>query len=156
MVCSWGMSEKIGPMTIGKKQSQVFLGRDISQQDNISEETAKIIDQEIRNIVSKAHDKATDILKSKRALLDKLSLELLEEETLNAEELYKIILESIDEDEKVFVQKKFEKVKEMKIDISEELFPEPEPEPEIVEDEPHAEDSEEIVSSLEETDKEDK
>lgn len=124
MVCNWGMSEKIGPMTVAKKQSQVFLGRDISQQDNISEETAKLIDQETRNIIIKAHDKAKEILTKKRNLLDTLSLELLEKETLNAEELYKIILNNVIDKEKDFVQKKFEKVKEMKIDISQkEILP---------------------------------
>jgi cell division protease FtsH len=122
MVCNWGMSEKIGPMTVAKKQSQVFLGRDISQQDNISEETAKLIDQETRNIIIKAHDKAKEILTKKRNLLDTLSLELLEKETLNAEELYKIILNNVIDKEKDFVQKKFEKVKEMKIDISQKEF----------------------------------
>jgi cell division protease FtsH len=127
MVCNWGMSEKVGPMTIAKKQSQVFLGRDISQQENISEETAKLVDQEIREIVTKAHETAHQILNGKRKLMDILSNELLEKETLNAEELYKIILDNIKTDEKIFVQKKFERVKEMKIDISQDIRPEPEP-----------------------------
>jgi len=122
MVCNWGMSEKIGPMTVAKKQSQIFLGRDISQQENISEETAKLIDQETRAIIIKAHDKAKEILTKKKKLLDILSLELLEKETLNAEELYKIILNNVIDKEKDFVQKKFEKVKEMKIDISQKEF----------------------------------
>jgi len=123
MVCNWGMSDKIGPMTIAKKQSQVFLGRDISQQENISEDTAKIIDEEIRNIVVEAHKKAQDILNSKRELLDRLSLELLEKETLNADEIYTIILSNTNENETKFIQMKFEKVKEMKIDISKDIIP---------------------------------
>jgi len=66
MVCNWGMSEAIGPMTVAKKEAQVFLGRDFSQQETISEETAKLIDQEIRKIVEKTHSTALEILRTKR------------------------------------------------------------------------------------------
>jgi len=133
MVCNWGMSEKIGPITVAKKQNQIFLGRDISQSDHISEETAKLVDEEIRKIVSGSHNKAREILNKKLDLLDKLSLELLEKETLNADEIYTLVLDNISEDEKKFVQKKFEKVKEMKIDITKDIEPEPEPDPEVKE-----------------------
>lgn len=115
MVCNWGMSDKIGPMVLAKKESQVFLGRDFAQQENISEETARLIDQEIRTIVEQAHKRALDIIKKYRNLLDELSMALLEKETLNADEIYSIALEYASEKDKEFINKKYAKVNEMKI-----------------------------------------
>ena len=118
MVCNWGMSDKIGPMTIGKEDSQIFLGKEFTRQEQISEETAKLIDSEIRNIITIAHQKSLEILNDKRILLDKLSEVLLEKETLNSDEIYSIILENIDEKDKKLVEEKYEKAKEMKIDTT--------------------------------------
>ncbi len=116
MVCNWGMSDKVGPMAIAKKESQVFLGKDFGQQENISEDTAKIIDSEVRLIVDKAYNRALDILKRYRPLLDKLSEALLEKETLNADEIYEIALENAETaKEKEFITRKYAKVNEMKI-----------------------------------------
>jgi cell division protease FtsH len=64
MVCEWGMSEKLGPLTFGKKNEEIFLGREIATHRDFSEETAKIIDQEVREIVENAEKQACDILKN--------------------------------------------------------------------------------------------
>ncbi|MCD4796733.1 MAG: ATP-dependent zinc metalloprotease FtsH [Candidatus Cloacimonetes bacterium] len=118
MVCNWGMSEKIGPMTVAKKETQIFLGRDISQSDNVSEETARLIDSEIRKIIEKAHSKSLQVLKENEELLYKLAESLLEKETLNADEIYSIILNNVTGKEKEFIKKRYERVLEMKIDIT--------------------------------------
>ncbi|MBT7469174.1 MAG: ATP-dependent metallopeptidase FtsH/Yme1/Tma family protein [Candidatus Cloacimonetes bacterium] len=117
MVCNWGMSEKIGPIKLAQKQSQMFLGRDISQHDNISEETAKIIDSEVKNIISKAHETAENILTSKRELLEKLADVLLEKETIEAKEIFTISIPFIAENEKPIVDKKMQKIKDLDNDI---------------------------------------
>lgn len=116
MVCHWGMSKKIGPLVVAQKQGEVFLGRDISSHDNVSEDTAKLIDSEIHDIVESAREHALEIIASKKDLLDKMSEELLEKETLNAREIYEIALEFVEGEEKEDLLKKFEKVKEIHID----------------------------------------
>ncbi len=113
MVCNWGMSDKIGPITVSKKESQVFLGRDISQHENVSEETARIVDDEVRKIIRTAHKKALTILQEKRELLEKLSAELLEKETLSAEEIMEITIQFASKDEETIIKNKLEKVKEI-------------------------------------------
>lgn len=118
MVCNLGMSDKIGPVTVAKKETQIFLGRDISRQENISEETAKLIDNEIRRIISTAHKTASEILDGKRKLLEKMSDELLEKETLIAEEIYSLVLDNVPASEKDFVKKKYKRVQEMKLDTA--------------------------------------
>ena len=118
MVCNWGMSEKIGPMTVAKKETQIFLGRDISQSDKVSEETAKLIDSEIRKIIVEAHSKSLQVLKENEDLLYKLAESLLKKETLNADEIYSIILDNITGKKKEFIKKRYKRVLEMKIDIT--------------------------------------
>ena len=118
MICNWGMSDKIGPVTVAKKESQVFLGRDISQQKMVSEKTANIIDSEVQRIVQTAHDKAVKIIEAKRELLNAMSESLLEKETLNSHEIYEMTLNYASEEEREFVQKKYDHVKEMSIDIN--------------------------------------
>lgn len=120
MVCNWGMSDKVGPMTLAKKESQVFLGKDFGHQESISEETAKLIDSEVRAIVRKAHEAAMEILTKHKALLDQLSIALLEKETLDADEIYHIALANAPKEDQVFINKKYEKVNEMKISFFEE------------------------------------
>jgi len=91
MVCEWGMSEKMGPLTYGAKEEQVFLGKDFSQQKNFSDQTAKLIDQEVKALVMSGYEKAREIITEHRDLLEKMALALLDRETLNASEVKEII-----------------------------------------------------------------
>lgn len=91
MVCEWGMSEKLGPLSYGAKEEEIFLGREIQKHRDYSEKTAIEIDEEIRGIVSKAMNRAESILNDHMDLLHKLSNELLEREILDAEEIDRII-----------------------------------------------------------------
>jgi len=91
MVCEWGMSEKMGPLTYGSKEEQVFLGRDFNAQKNFSDETAKLIDLEVKALVMGGYNTAVDLLTKHRESLEKLSLALLEHETLDLKEITEII-----------------------------------------------------------------
>jgi cell division protease FtsH len=91
MVCEWGMSEKMGPLTYGSKEEQVFLGRDFNTQKNFSDETAKLIDLEVKALVMGGYNTAEDLLTKNRETLEKLSLALLEHETLDLKEITEII-----------------------------------------------------------------
>ena len=91
MVCEWGMSEKMGPLTYGSKEEQVFLGKDFSQQKNFSDQTAKLIDQEVKALVMGGYKKACEIITEHRDSLEKMALALLDRETLNASEIKDII-----------------------------------------------------------------
>jgi cell division protease FtsH len=91
MVCEWGMSEKMGPLTYGHKEEQVFLGRDFSAQKNFSDETAKLIDLEVKALVMGGYNQAKSLLEENRHILEKLACSLLEQETLNAIEINEII-----------------------------------------------------------------
>ncbi len=84
MVCEWGMSEAMGPLTFGKKEEQIFLGREISQHRDYSEATAIEIDREVRRIVKTAYDSARDLLDGNREALERLAEGLLEREVLDA------------------------------------------------------------------------
>jgi len=117
MVCNWGMSDTVGPIALVKKQTQIFLGRDISQHDQISEETAKIIDNEVRRIITDAHKKSLEILNNKRKLLERLADELLLKETLDALEIFEISLPFISGKEKDIVEKQFLKIKAINDEI---------------------------------------
>ncbi len=117
MVCNWGMSDTVGPIALVKKQTQIFLGRDISQHDQISEETAKIIDNEVRRIITDAHKKSLEILNNKRKLLERLADELLLKETLDALEIFEISLPFISGKEKDIVEKQFLKIKAINEEI---------------------------------------
>jgi cell division protease FtsH len=91
MVCEWGMSDKLGPLGYGAKEEEIFLGREIQKHRDYSEKTAIEIDEEIRRIVSNAMIRAEKILRDNLDLLHKLSLELLEREILDAEEIDKLV-----------------------------------------------------------------
>lgn len=91
MVCEWGMSEKLGPLSYGAKEEEIFLGREIQKHRDYSEKTAIDIDDEIKEIVNKAMDRAEAILRDHIDLLHKLSKELLEREILDGEEIDRII-----------------------------------------------------------------
>ncbi|MCH9030865.1 MAG: ATP-dependent zinc metalloprotease FtsH [candidate division Zixibacteria bacterium] len=94
MVCQWGMSEKLGPVTFGKKEEQIFLGREFAQHQDYSEETARLIDFELRKIIETAEATATRIVTEHRAVLDKIAAELLEKEIIDGADIDKIIAET--------------------------------------------------------------
>jgi cell division protease FtsH len=90
MVCEWGMSEKLGPLTFGKKEEQIFLGRDFSQQSDHSPETAARIDQEMTAIVTRNYDRAREALENHRSELGQMAEELLIREVLDADQVIRI------------------------------------------------------------------
>jgi cell division protease FtsH len=87
MVCEYGMSEELGPLTFGKKEGQIFLGREFAQHRDYSEKTAKKIDEEIRTIIISAHKKTVQLIKDNQDILQKMAHALLEKETLNSTEI---------------------------------------------------------------------
>jgi cell division protease FtsH len=87
MVCEWGMSEKLGPMTFGKKGQEIFLGRDFTQKTDYSQSTAIEIDAEVRRIIQESYHRATDLLKTNLRLLHKVAEKLLEKEVLDGSEI---------------------------------------------------------------------
>ncbi len=91
MVCEWGMSEKMGPLTYGSKEEPVFLGRDTGNNKNFSDETAKLIDQEVKALVMGGYKTAHKIITDHRDSLEKMALALLDRETLNLTEINEII-----------------------------------------------------------------
>ena len=91
MVCEWGMSEKMGPLTYGAKEEQVFLGKDFSSQKNFSDQTAKLIDQEVKTLVMGGYTRATELLTQNRDKLEEMAQALLEHETLNAKNIQNIL-----------------------------------------------------------------
>lgn len=91
MVCEWGMSEKLGPLALGNKEQEIFLGREISQHKDFSEQTAQVIDTEIKLIIITGMDRAEKILADNADMLHKLSKELLEREILDNDEIEKIM-----------------------------------------------------------------
>jgi cell division protease FtsH len=90
MVCEWGMSD-LGPLTFGKKEEQIFLGREISQHRDYSEDTAIKIDGEVRKLVSQGYDTAKRILEDGRDTLQKIAMALLEREVLDASEVLLLV-----------------------------------------------------------------
>jgi cell division protease FtsH len=91
MVCDWGMSDKLGPLTFGKKEEQIFLGREFAQHRDYSEDTARLIDDEIRGIVMQSYEKAKDILQKNMEALHRLATTLLEKEVLDSQQIDAII-----------------------------------------------------------------
>lgn len=91
MVCEWGMSETVGPLMFGKKEEQIFLGREFAQHRDYSEKTAEAIDNEIRRLVIDAYESAKGILVEHESALHALAESLLEKETLDATDVDKII-----------------------------------------------------------------
>lgn len=94
MVCDWGMSDEIGPLSFGKKDEAIFLGRELAQHEEHSEATAQKIDQEIRKIVQQEYDRAKNILRENRPALDMLAKTLLEREVVEGLEIDKILKEA--------------------------------------------------------------
>lgn len=94
MITEYGMSDEIGPLTLGQKNSdQVFLGRDISRNRNYSEDVAALIDKEVKNMIENAYDKATRVLSENSAMVEKMVEELKDKETLTSSDIKKIIAE---------------------------------------------------------------
>ena len=90
MVCEWGMSE-LGPLTFGKKEEQIFLGREIAQHRDYSEDTAIKIDQEVRKLVNSGYGTAKQILSDNRETLEKVAKALIEREVLDANEIKMLV-----------------------------------------------------------------
>ncbi len=91
MVTRWGMSERLGPRTFGRSEELIFLGREISETRNYSEKIAEEIDDEVRRLIEEAQERARIVLKERRPLLDKLATVLLEVETLEGEQLTRLL-----------------------------------------------------------------
>ncbi|NER84093.1 MAG: ATP-dependent metallopeptidase FtsH/Yme1/Tma family protein [Leptolyngbya sp. SIO1D8] len=91
MITRFGMSEALGPVALGRQQGNMFLGRDIAAERDFSEETASIIDEEVRKLVDQAYRRAKQVLVENRAVLDKLAAMLVSKETVDAEELQDLL-----------------------------------------------------------------
>jgi cell division protease FtsH len=91
MVTRFGMSDRLGPVALGRQQGNPFLGRDIVAERDFSDETAAAIDDEVRNLVDQAYRRAKDVLVKNRRVLDLISERLIEKETVDAEELQIIL-----------------------------------------------------------------
>jgi cell division protease FtsH len=91
MVCEWGMSESLGPLTYGKKEEQIFLGKEFNRHQDYSEATAQRIDGEIKNVVTEQYERATRMLTENREALERIALALLEHEVLDARQLKQLI-----------------------------------------------------------------
>ena len=87
MVCEWGMSDAIGTLSTGETGEEVFIGREWVQNKNYSEETARLVDAEVKRIVEEAHARCVKLLQDNRAALDRIAQALLERETISGEEL---------------------------------------------------------------------
>ncbi len=95
MVCEWGMSEKLGPVTFGQKQDLIFLGRDMTRHQDYSEATARDIDQEVKDIVGACYERAKTLLKSNISVLHRIAKTLLEKEVVDGAEIKRIIEELV-------------------------------------------------------------
>lgn len=91
MITRFGMSDRLGPVALGRQQGNVFLGRDIAAERDFSEQTAAAIDEEVRLLVDDAYRRAKQVLVENRAVLDQLAKMLVEKETVDSEELQEIL-----------------------------------------------------------------
>ena len=94
MVTRFGMSDRLGPVALGRQQGNMFLGRDIAAERDFSEETAAAIDDEVRNLVDQAYRRAKSVLTHNRGVLDRLAEMLIEKETVDSEELQDLLASS--------------------------------------------------------------
>ena len=92
MVTRFGMSEKLGPVALGRSQGGMFLGRDIAAERDFSEDTAATIDEEVSELVEEAYRRATEVLSNNRVVLDELAEMLVEKETVDAEDLQELLI----------------------------------------------------------------
>ena len=93
MVCQWGMSEKLGPLTYTEDEGHVFLGRDLQQHTEFSNESMRMIDEEVIEILNSSYERAKSILKTYRKALESLALTLLEKETIDGENVLQVMEE---------------------------------------------------------------
>ena len=100
MVCQWGMSEKLGPLTYTEDAGHVFLGRDLQQHPEFSNESMRMIDEEVLEILNSSYERAKSILKTYRKALESLALTLLEKETIDGENVLKVMQEFAPKTEK--------------------------------------------------------
>ena len=91
MVCEWGMSDKIGPLACGQKEEEIFIGREFARHRDYSEETARLIDDEVRGIVTQSYERAKNIIRSNMGLLHGLANNLLEKEVLDGHQIDNIL-----------------------------------------------------------------
>jgi len=91
MVTQWGMSERLGPRSFGRKEEMVFLGREISEQRDYSEKVAEEIDEEVRRLIDKAYKTAKELLTEHRAKLDEVVEHVLIEETIDGDNLHRLL-----------------------------------------------------------------
>ncbi|MBN2645217.1 MAG: ATP-dependent zinc metalloprotease FtsH [Desulfuromonadaceae bacterium] len=91
MVCEWGMSDRLGALAFGEKEGEVFLAKDMGHVKNYSEATAEAIDAEIQRIVTDCYDRTRALLKDNAALLERMAQELLEKETIDAEDIKRLM-----------------------------------------------------------------
>jgi len=83
MVCEWGMSDKLGPVAISKKQENIFLGREIHESREISQKTAELVDSEVHRIIKENYDRGTEIIEKNMDVLTRMAEALLEREVLD-------------------------------------------------------------------------
>tara|TARA_B100001109_G_scaffold241479_1_gene225668 strand:- start:438 stop:746 length:309 start_codon:yes stop_codon:yes gene_type:complete len=91
MITKFGMSEKIGPVALGRSQGGMFLGRDIASERDFSEDTAATIDLEVSELVDVAYKRATKVLSDNRKMLDEMAEMLIERETIDSEDIEQLI-----------------------------------------------------------------
>jgi cell division protease FtsH len=91
MVCEWGMSDKLGTLSFGEKEGEVFLGKEMNHTRNYSESTAEMIDAEVKSIVTEVYDRTRQIIKDNADVLERMALELLEHETIDSKDIERIM-----------------------------------------------------------------
>ena len=97
MVTKYGFSDKLGMINYDTSDDEVFIGRDIAHTKNFSESTSQVIDEEVKHIIDKCHEKATSILKANRRILDRLAELLIEKERITREEFETLFEQNDDE-----------------------------------------------------------
>jgi cell division protease FtsH len=91
MVTQFGMSEVIGPLAVGDKEQEIFLGREFAQRREVSERTAQMVDTEVKRLIDEAYARATQIISENRELLDRIAVALLDRETIDREDLDRLV-----------------------------------------------------------------
>jgi cell division protease FtsH len=94
MVCEWGMSEKLGPLTFGRKEEEIFLGRELTTKRDFSDQVALEIDLEIKRLVTENYERAKRLLTEHMRSLKALAEALLEKEVLDAPEIDQILMQN--------------------------------------------------------------
>ena len=96
MVTQWGMSERLGPRTFGRKEELIFLGREISEQRDYSEKVAEEIDDEVRRLVEQARETAHRLVSENRHILDRVARKLIEDETVEGDDIGRLFSDNGD------------------------------------------------------------